>query len=178
MEKVRYGIAVTTTLALLLAFTCTVRAFECVAPAGQNCLQCHVRSDLHSFHWNQLGLTDPAECNLCHNGVIGTSVCEDPGYGYGPVETSGCANCHSECYEVQNHDIPPREGACTVCHAQTNIDIDDDCDGICNPGVTDVSCTVSDNCPSTPNGPALGTCTKGVKGRTCVSNDQCGTGGV
>jgi hypothetical protein len=35
-----------------------------------------------------------------------------------------------------------------------------------------------DNCPSTPNGPDLGTCTKGTIGQTCMSNGECGTGGL
>ncbi len=175
MKKNRYGMLGITFLCILLSFTSTLLAFECVAPVGQNCLQCHVRTDIHNFHWNEIGLTDPAECSLCHSGDPLTSACEDLPHGYAPVETSGCANCHSQCYEVQNHI--PRSGNCTTCHAQTNIGLDDDCDGICNPGIVDVSCTGSDNCSSNPNGPLLGTCTKGVVGRTCVSNDQCGTGG-
>jgi len=174
MEKVRYGILCITLLFSISAFTCTALAFECVAPTTtQNCFQCHTRSAIHNFHFG-LGLTDPAECLLCHNGDAG-SPCRT-NTGPAPVETSGCANCHSECYEVQNHI--PREGGCVACHVQTNLDIDDDCDGICNPGVSDVTCTGSDNCPSTPNGPNLGTCTKGVKGRTCIADYQCGTGGV
>ncbi len=175
MKKVQHGILGITLLFIVSAFTCTAFAYECVAPpAAQNCLQCHSRSNIHAFHFTQIGLTDPAECLLCHNGGTG-SPCRT-NTGPGPVETSGCANCHSQCYEVQNHI--PRGGNCTDCHVQTNEDIDDDCDGICNPGVSDVSCTGSDNCPSTPNGPNLGTCTKGVKGRTCIADYQCGTGGV
>jgi len=34
-----------------------------------------------------------------------------------------------------------------------------------------------DNCPEAPNGPFLGTCTKGNVGSTCVSNEACGTDG-
>ena len=35
-----------------------------------------------------------------------------------------------------------------------------------------------DNCPNTPNGPDLGTCTIGSVGQSCTSNESCGTGGL
>lgn len=35
-----------------------------------------------------------------------------------------------------------------------------------------------DNCPSTPNGPDGGTCTKGTIVQACTGNGDCGTGGV
>lgn len=35
-----------------------------------------------------------------------------------------------------------------------------------------------DNCPEHPNGPELGTCTRGTVGEICSSNQNCGTGGV
>jgi parallel beta-helix repeat protein len=51
---------------------------------------------------------------------------------------------------------------CLVCK-------DNDKDGICD---------TNDNCLTTPNGPSGGTCTKGTTGNTCMSNSDCGTGGV
>jgi hypothetical protein len=36
---------------------------------------------------------------------------------------------------------------------------------------------VDDNCPATPNGPLIGTCSEGDVGKTCVSNEACGVGG-
>jgi hypothetical protein len=171
MKNARHIILGITLFFMLLALTGITLAFECVAPAGQNCLQCHVRTDIHNFHW-----TFTTNCSLCHCGDPVTSVCEVPYPGYGPVETVCCTNCHSQCYEIGQHI--PRSGNCTSCHAQTNLGIDDDCDGFCNPGIVDDSCTGSDNCSLNPNGPALGTCTKGVVGRTCSSSDQCGTGGI
>ena len=35
-----------------------------------------------------------------------------------------------------------------------------------------------DNCPEAPNGPFLGTCTKGNVGSTCIANEACGVGGI
>ena len=46
----------------------------------------------------------------------------------------------------------------------------EDVDGDCR-----IDCI--DNCPSTPNGLDLGTCTKGTITQPCTSNEQCGTGG-
>ena len=87
-----------------------VRAYECIAPARQNCLQCHTRGDIHSYHWTQLGLTDPSECLLCHCGDVETSPCENVP-GYGPVETVCCTSCHEKCTEVVNHQ-------CLSCHSE------------------------------------------------------------
>jgi len=46
---------------------------------------------------------------------------------------------------------------------------DYDCDGILN---------TNDNCLYQPNGPDLGTCTKGNIGNTCFTDETCGAGGV
>jgi len=35
-----------------------------------------------------------------------------------------------------------------------------------------------DNCPTTPNGPFLGTCTEGTVGESCMNNDDCDPNGV
>jgi hypothetical protein len=59
-------------------------------------------------------------------------------------------------------------------------DPDDDNDGVCDPGDSDIACTGSDNCPLTPNGPEAGTCIAGVTykiARPCANNDDCGIGG-
>jgi hypothetical protein len=160
-----------------LVFGTAAFAFECVAPEGQNCLACHEVSDIHGFHFSELGLTDnPTDCLLCHCGDPGTSNCDDVP-SHGPVEAACCADCHTECAILDNHI--PGAGNCATCHigAPENTGIDDDCDGICNPGISDTSCAGSDNCSATPNGPALGTCTSGVIGRTCVSDDLCGQNG-
>ena len=78
-------------------------------------------------------------------------------------------------------------------------DPDDDNDGLCDPGESDPSCTSSDNCPrdynpgqedadtdakgdmcdncpSTPNGPLLGTCTWSEM-ITCTTVNNCDAGG-
>ena len=46
---------------------------------------------------------------------------------------------------------------------------DDDCDNMVN---------TNDNCPNNPNGPALGTCTKGITGKVCMRDENCGDGGL
>jgi hypothetical protein len=46
---------------------------------------------------------------------------------------------------------------------------DVDCDDIVN---------TNDNCPNNPNGPALGTCTKGTTGKVCMRDENCGNGGL
>jgi hypothetical protein len=56
-------------------------------------------------------------------------------------------------------------------------DPDDDNDGICDPGESDPSCSGSDNCPTTPNGPDVGTCTQGSDifiGESCMDDTDCG----
>ena len=59
-------------------------------------------------------------------------------------------------------------------------DPDDDNDGVCDPGDSDIACTGSDNCPLTPNGPDAGTCIAGASykiARPCMNNDDCGESG-
>ena len=47
----------------------------------------------------------------------------------------------------------------------------DDSDG-------DGVCESADNCPQTPNGPSLGTCTAGSNtGDSCINDADCGTDG-
>jgi hypothetical protein len=36
----------------------------------------------------------------------------------------------------------------------------------------------TDNCSDVPNGPFLGTCTKGTVGSTCIANEACGVDGI
>jgi hypothetical protein len=184
MKKTGYFFMISFGL-LLLTIGTTSFAFECAGPANQNCLQCHggaggeTSGDEEYIHHNpsahntlyELGM---AGCFVCHCGEEGSSPCAGPSWG--TVETYCCTTCHSECYGVQKHVA--RGGDCAECHTQTNIGIDDDCDGICNPDVSDLSCTGSDNCPDHPNGPSLGTCTSGVIGQTCVSDELCGPDGV
>jgi hypothetical protein len=52
-----------------------------------------------------------------------------------------------------------------------NLTIEEDTDG---DGISDGN----DNCPTTPNGSDLGTCTEGTVGETCTSNDDCYPNGV
>ena len=52
-----------------------------------------------------------------------------------------------------------------------NLTVEEDTDG-------DGISNSNDNCPTTPNGPALGTCTEGTVGETCTSNDACDPNGV
>jgi hypothetical protein len=94
-----------------------VSAYECIAPARQNCLQCHTRGDIHSYHWTQLGLTDPAECRLCHCGDAANSPCENVP-GYGPVETVCCTTCHEKCAAVDSHTDIDQEAPCLECHGE------------------------------------------------------------
>jgi len=77
-----------------------------------------------------------------------------------------CSNCSSNgC--ICNED----EDRCQGCN------LDEDCDGICDPGASDPGCTDSDNCPDTPNGPYLGTCTwEGMM--PCTTSTECGTDGL
>lgn len=60
--------------------------------------------------------------------------------------------------------------------------LDTDCDGL--PDAACIECIPpydADNCPRTPNGPDLGTCTAGVQGElgeTCGVDADCGQGGI
>jgi hypothetical protein len=71
-----------------------------------------------------------------------------------------------------------------VCYYENPTDVDGD--GIENdPGdATANSMYVSsflaeeDNCSEAPNGPFLGTCTKGNVGSTCIANEACGVDGI
>ena len=58
-----------------------------------------------------------------------------------------------------------------VDNGTINLTVDEDTDG---DGIPDGN----DNCPNTPNGPELGTCTEGMVGETCTSNDDCDPSGV
>ena len=67
-----------------------------------------------------------------------------------------------------------------ICDSCTKICIeycnaDDDCDGICNPGESDPSCSGDDDCPDTPNGQDLGTCKFLIEGGSCPtgSREEC-----
>ena len=68
---------------------------------------------------------------------------------------------------VYDAGIDTESAASTV--TCTTTETDSDGDGISN---------ISDNCPNTPNGPDLGTCTAGTIGITCSANNNCGSGGV
>jgi hypothetical protein len=115
MIKQIVSIAVWLSLLLITAELKNARAYECIAPARQNCLQCHTRGDIHSYHWTQLGLTDPPECLLCHCGDAATSPCENVP-GYGPVETLCCTTCHEKCAAVDSHTDIDQEAPCLECH--------------------------------------------------------------
>jgi len=91
------------------------------------------------------------------------SICIDAGTSdYSAPETD-----YDEDTRDANPDIGYDEFVAIVCTS------DGDCDGICDPGESDPSCSGSDNCPETPNGPALGTCVR-IVGGNMVSSYQVG----
>jgi hypothetical protein len=72
----------------------------------------------------------------------------------------------------------------TICYYIDSNDIDGD--GVENDpgessmrGLSNSSLLAdTDNCSEAPNGPFLGTCTKGNVGNTCIANEACGVGGI
>lgn len=86
-----------------------------------------------------------------------------------------------------NNAVCGSTGLCSMQQEDTDEDAigdvcdpDNDNDGICDPGASDFTCSGSDNCPYTLNGPEGGTCTAGATytiGRPCTVNDDCGEDG-
>jgi hypothetical protein len=68
------------------------------------------------------------------------------------------------------------------CSGGTTENCDDNCPAIANPNQededNDATGTVCDNCPATPNGPNLGTCTVGNLGTPCYTDEECCTDGL
>ena len=72
----------------------------------------------------------------------------------------------------------------SICHYDDPLDTDGD--GIANNlGASFASTSYNgsflieqDNCPTMPNGPFLGVCSKGTVGGTCIVNEACGVGGI
>jgi subtilisin family serine protease len=68
-----------------------------------------------------------------------------------------------------------------VCNEDADMcqgcNLDEDCDGICDPGASDPNCSGSDNCTNTPNGLYLGTCTWSEM-ISCTTSTECGTDGL
>jgi hypothetical protein len=148
MRKQVYFLTLASIFILLLILETSSIAFQCVGPADNNCLKCHLQTDIDNVHIIDLGMLD---CILCHCG----ENC-DPFVGekftLASLDTVCCADCHNQCFLVKEHTTKDSFN-CTSCHTSliAPVDIDDDCDGICNPGETAQICSGSDNCPSTYN---------------------------
>ena len=67
---------------------------------------------------------------------------------------------------IHFQEISPVEYKVQTCWVYGEDDTD--CDCLLNSG---------DNCPDTPNSPDLGTCTRGLVGELCMSDEECGTDG-
>lgn len=61
-------------------------------------------------------------------------------------------------------------GSFSESDSGTGLDTDDD-------AIDDNFLGEEDNCPLTPNGPGLGTCSSGTIGALCTSHDECGDNG-
>jgi hypothetical protein len=93
----------------------------------------------------------------------------NPGFLFNTCPLDNCPDQYN-----QNQADRDQDGIGDVC------DPDNDNDGVCDPGDADSTCTGSDNCPLTPNGPAKGTCLAGVSykiARECINDEDCGENG-
>ncbi len=104
---------------------------------------------------------------VCNDGIFcnGSDTCN--GGTCSAHSDDACAFCNSNgctCDEENRF--------CKGCNA------DYDCDGICDPGQSDLSCTGSDNCPEKPNGPVIGSCIRGSIGDVCMISEECGISGL
>jgi hypothetical protein len=88
------------------------------------------------------------------------TLCETPVPTVCPTDPTNCPALPTEC-PVDPTNCPTGPTLCGI--------VDTDSDGIddCN-----------DNCPNHPNGPSGGSCTSGNVGDPCLSNGDCGTGGI
>jgi hypothetical protein len=93
------------------------------------------------------------EVEFCSQGLGESQIFIVPGYGFSDI--AGDTTIWDP--DVDNGII------------NLTVDEDTDCDGI-RDGI--------DNCPDTPNGPELGTCTEGMVEETCTSHDDCDPNGV
>ena len=123
------------------------------------------------------------QCEMCH-GAGGTS----PNTLFDPTSESTCtAECHTQ-------ERDPNFNYATyypqVIHSHPTNDYDNDginddvdnCPNAYNPGQEDADADgvgdVCDNCLAAPNGPDLGICIVGDVGNYCMSDGDCGAGGV
>jgi hypothetical protein len=148
MRKQVYFLTLSSIFILFLILKTSSIAFQCVGPADNNCLKCHLQTDIDNVHIIDLGMLD---CILCHCGencepFVGSSNT------LASVDTVCCSSCHNQCFLVKEHTSNDSFD-CTSCHASptVSIGIDDDCDAICNPGESAQICSGSDNCPSIYN---------------------------
>jgi hypothetical protein len=148
MRKQFYFLTLASIFVLLLILETSSNAFQCVGPADNNCLKCHLQTDIDNVHIIDLGMLD---CILCHCGE-NCEPFEGEKLTLASVDTVCCANCHNQCFLVEEHTTKDSFN-CTSCHTSliAPVGIDDDCDGICNPEETAQICSGSDNCPSTYN---------------------------
>ena len=151
MRKTIYFLAITSFLFILLVVGKISFAWECVGPNDNNCLQCHIRNDIHTYHFETVLISD---CTECHCGEPGTSSCDWGGLTHEPVENFCCTTCHDECFKVNDHTYrpPPDDFDCGLCHFSPgtpgnclpDIDLDDfpddadNCPVFYNPGQEDV----------------------------------------
>jgi hypothetical protein len=108
----------------------------------------------------------PSECQLARGNVPNGM----PPYCGNPPGTPNCAGDG----DIDIFDILvviDKTLAKDNCINHCLCGIDTDADGIADDG---------DTCPLHPNSPILGICVGafGLRGKTCVSNDECGSGGV
>jgi len=84
-----------------------------------------------------------------------------------PIQTV-CPEIATQCPVVQTMCQTPVPTVCPVDPTYCPL-VDTDGDGVDD---------CHDNCPTKPNGPNGGTCTKGIIGKLCMNNGECGTGGI
>lgn len=129
------------------------RCFSSYCWAEGQCYTTPIRDECH-HDGTMVPLEEQWSTDLnCDNKVDATDLTIFLSYTTGPGAFADPILADTNCDHVINE-----------CQ---NIDSDDD-------GILDYL----DNCPSTPNGPDLGTCSQGTVGTICHGNSECGAGGI